>query len=67
MDTNDASKYFASYDTKIIRFFTGTYEGKVGYIDPTRRAPAGKIPVIVSLANGVRDRKSTRLNSSHRT
>ena len=54
MDTNDASKCFASNDTKIIRFFTGTYEGNFGIIDPTRRAPAGKVPVIVSLASGVR-------------
>ena len=61
MDTNDASKCFASNDTKIIRFFTGTYEGKFGYIDPTRRAPAGKVPVIVSLANGVRKKTAVSI------
>ena len=61
MDTNDASKYFAYNDTKIIRFFTGTYEGKFGYIDPTRRAPAGKVPVIVSLANGVRKKTAVSI------
>ena len=41
METDDASKCFSSNNKKLIRFFTGKYEGKVGHVDPTRRVTAG--------------------------
>ena len=54
MDTDDASKCFASNNQQLVRFFTGKYEGKMGYVDTTRRISAtGKVPVIIQLKNGV--------------
>ena len=52
-ETDDASKCFPGSGQKLVRFFTGTYEGKVGYIDPTRYTRVGMVPVVVSVKNGV--------------
>ena len=60
MDTDDASKCFPGTSQKLVRFFTGTYEGKLGYIDPTRQARAGMVPVVVSVRNGAL--KKTRVS-----
>ena len=53
METDDASKCFSSNNKKLIRFFTGKYEGKFGHVDPTRSLTAGKVPVLVTLKNGL--------------
>ena len=53
MDTDDAVKCFSSNTKTIVRFFTGAYEGKFGYVDPTRHAQGGKVPVCVTMRTGV--------------
>eukprot|EP00957_Ditylum_brightwellii_P185590 14130089-Ditylum_brightwellii.AAC.1 len=55
MDANkiSSSKSDASHGNKVVHFFTGVYEGRLGRVDPTRRASARRVPVLVNMGSGV--------------
>jgi hypothetical protein len=53
VDKISTSKSDASHDNKVVRFFTGAYEGRLGRVDPTRRASAGRGLVLVNMGSGV--------------
>eukprot|EP00957_Ditylum_brightwellii_P138871 10585110-Ditylum_brightwellii.AAC.1 len=53
IDKSNASKSVASHDDKVMHFFTGTYKGRLGKVDSTRRALVGHVPVLVYMGSGV--------------
>eukprot|EP00957_Ditylum_brightwellii_P198903 15160490-Ditylum_brightwellii.AAC.1 len=53
VDKISSSKSNASHDNKVVGFFTGAYEGRQGRVDPTRRASAGCVLILVNMGSGV--------------
>eukprot|EP00957_Ditylum_brightwellii_P058372 4426600-Ditylum_brightwellii.AAC.1 len=53
VDKVSSSKSDVSHDNKVARFFTWTYEGRLGRVDSTSCVSAGHIPVLVNTDNGV--------------
>eukprot|EP00957_Ditylum_brightwellii_P015342 1154663-Ditylum_brightwellii.AAC.1 len=53
IDKTDTTKAVAAYSNKDVRFFTGVYEGRLGGINTTRHASAGRVPVLVDIGSGL--------------
>eukprot|EP00957_Ditylum_brightwellii_P081954 6232065-Ditylum_brightwellii.AAC.1 len=53
IDKISSSKSDDSHDNIVVCFFTGAYEERLGRVDPTKRASAGCVPVLVNMGSGV--------------
>eukprot|EP00957_Ditylum_brightwellii_P076666 5827518-Ditylum_brightwellii.AAC.1 len=53
VDKISSSKRYASHDNKVVCFFTGAYEGRLGRVGPTGSASAGRVLVLVNMGSGV--------------
>eukprot|EP00957_Ditylum_brightwellii_P183435 13972879-Ditylum_brightwellii.AAC.1 len=53
IDKTDTTKAVAAHNNKDVYFFTGVYEGRLGRIDTTRHALAGRVPVLVDIGSRV--------------
>eukprot|EP00957_Ditylum_brightwellii_P061951 4701574-Ditylum_brightwellii.AAC.1 len=56
IDKTDTAKAVAAHNNKDVHFFTGAYEGRLGRIDTTRHASAGRVPVLADIGSGVTKR-----------
>eukprot|EP00957_Ditylum_brightwellii_P115874 8838920-Ditylum_brightwellii.AAC.1 len=56
VEKSNASKSAASHDNKVVRFFTGTYKGRIGRVNSTICASAGCVPVLVDIGSGVMEK-----------